>query len=192
MLPPIMADLSLDGDSTTTWPTLNLSRSPSTFQKPVSLIDIDIVIMRRLGAVLLLLQLLCPCSPISALPSQQASHTLTISSLPQRRRSDNLTPREHAALISLTGSIKTDFFVQIEIGTPPQSFDVVLDTGSANFAVAAAPLQNLSQYYNVNKSATSKNVKRNVSAHYGIGSWSGEEVDFCFSAAPFCCCAGMG
>ncbi|PLW24380.1 hypothetical protein PCASD_08390 [Puccinia coronata f. sp. avenae] len=73
----------------------------------------------------------------------------------------------------------TDYYSQIEIGTPPQVFNVVLDTGSADLWVAGAEALNegdgnmsKSSFYSAN-SSTFQNSRENFHITYGSGTASG-------------------
>ncbi|EFP78032.2 uncharacterized protein PGTG_03988 [Puccinia graminis f. sp. tritici CRL 75-36-700-3] len=76
----------------------------------------------------------------------------------------------------------TDYYSQIQIGTPPQTFNVVLDTGSADLWVAGREVTTLSgrggvelsaSFYISNSSKTFKSSDERFQITYGSGSASG-------------------
>lgn len=73
------------------------------------------------------------------------------------------------------------YVMQMELGTPAQALDFLIDTGSANMAIAGPECQdahahacNVEIYYNPKKSSTSQRIGNPVETEYGKGSWSGE------------------
>ncbi|ESN92225.1 hypothetical protein HELRODRAFT_132470, partial [Helobdella robusta] len=66
------------------------------------------------------------------------------------------------------------YYVEIFIGTPPQSFNFLIDTGSSNFAVASKPHPFLDRYFNSSLSSTF-NPYPNKMVHlpYVLGEWRG-------------------
>ena len=76
----------------------------------------------------------------------------------------------------------TDYYSQIQIGTPPQTFNVVLDTGSADLWVTGRDATTLSEsggdgspavFYMSNSSTSFKNSSEGFQITYGSGSASG-------------------
>lgn len=75
---------------------------------------------------------------------------------------------------NLLGRPGEGYYVQVEIGTPSQKLNVLIDTGSSNLAVACKPQTELHTYFQPEKSSTYQNVGKSVNVPYTIGSWSGE------------------
>ncbi|KAM6218061.1 chymosin-like [Rhynchocyon petersi] len=77
----------------------------------------------------------------------------------------------------LTNYLDTQYFGKIYIGTPPQEFTVVFDTGSADFWVpsiycSSSACQN-HRRFNPSKSSTFRNVGQPLTIQYGTGSMQG-------------------
>lgn len=73
------------------------------------------------------------------------------------------------------------YVLEMELGTPPQNLEFLLDTGSANMAIAGPDCVDehghkckIENFYYPSKSATSKRIGHPVETEYGKGSWSGE------------------
>ncbi|XP_022090790.1 beta-secretase 1-like [Acanthaster planci] len=79
------------------------------------------------------------------------------------------TPRDN-----LGGKPGLGFYVEIELGTPKQKLNVLVDTGSSNFAVAASPNRLITRYFHKDKSSTYRDLKRKVHVPYTQGEWNGE------------------
>ncbi|XP_005989294.1 pepsin A-like [Latimeria chalumnae] len=85
---------------------------------------------------------------------------------------DNLAANE-----PLVNYMDLEYFGVISIGTPPQSFKVIFDTGSSNLWVSSvycssAPCKN-HPVFNPQKSSTFQNAHQSVSIQYGTGSMNG-------------------
>ncbi|XP_059509205.1 pepsin A-like [Stegostoma tigrinum] len=82
-----------------------------------------------------------------------------------------------AATESLINSLDLSYFGTISIGTPPQSFTVIFDTGSANLWVpsgyCSSPACNDHRKFNPQASSTFQLSNRYVSIQYGTGSMTG-------------------
>ncbi|GLH01149.1 Uncharacterized protein GBIM_07354 [Gryllus bimaculatus] len=65
------------------------------------------------------------------------------------------------------------YYIEVEIGSPPQKLNVLLDTGSANLAVAAAPLSNDLEDLATRISKTYEATGQSVSVTYTQGTWHG-------------------
>ncbi|XP_071844093.1 beta-secretase 1-like [Apostichopus japonicus] len=80
-------------------------------------------------------------------------------------------------IISQRGDLKGNpgngYSVDIDIGTPKQRLNVLVDTGSSNFAIAAAPNPILTTYFKFNESSTYKSLNKDIDVRYTVGSWSG-------------------
>ncbi|KAJ7073635.1 aspartic peptidase A1 [Mycena amicta] len=79
--------------------------------------------------------------------------------------------------VSLTNFLNAQYFAEITLGTPPQSFKVILDTASANLWVPSKKCFSLSCFvhsrYDSSKSATYKANGSEFSIAYGKGSVEG-------------------
>jgi len=72
----------------------------------------------------------------------------------------------------------TSYLGEVDIGTPPQKFQVVMDTGSANLWVASSQCTTTrscanKNQYDASKSSTYKSDNEKFSIQYGTGSCSG-------------------
>jgi hypothetical protein len=95
-----------------------------------------------------------------SLTKKQRKHTwLNQTSAAQRRR------LQKQGSGSLEGAAWSDYSAQVQIGS--QIFEVIVDTGSSTFAVAASAADDCHEHY----SGTCAGAA--VSADYGSGSWSG-------------------
>lgn len=74
---------------------------------------------------------------------------------------------------NLKGNPGNGYSVDIDIGTPKQRLNVLVDTGSSNLAIAAAPNPILAKYYKINESSTYKPLNKDILVPYTVGSWSG-------------------
>ncbi|KAJ8399763.1 hypothetical protein AAFF_G00408680 [Aldrovandia affinis] len=77
----------------------------------------------------------------------------------------------------MTNDADLAYFGVISIGTPPQSFKVIFDTGSSNLWVPSAYCSsaacNNHQKFQPSSSSTFKNAGRSLSIRYGTGSMTG-------------------
>lgn len=77
-------------------------------------------------------------------------------------------------LNNLQGDSGRGYYIEMEIGTPGQKVNILVDTGSSNFAVAAAPHPFITHYFNMALSSTYQSVGRTVAVRYTQGNWEGD------------------
>ncbi|XP_045930498.1 beta-secretase 2 isoform X1 [Micropterus dolomieu] len=75
---------------------------------------------------------------------------------------------------NLEGDSGRGYYIELSIGTPGQKLNILVDTGSSNFAVAAAPHPFITHYFNTELSSTYESVGRTVAVRYTQGNWEGE------------------
>ncbi|XP_072886168.1 beta-secretase 1 isoform X4 [Hemitrygon akajei] len=75
---------------------------------------------------------------------------------------------------NLRGKSGQGYYVEMTIGTPPQKLNILVDTGSSNFAVGAAAHPFLKRYYRRNHSGTYRDLRKSVYVPYTQGKWEGE------------------
>ncbi|KAA8593900.1 beta-secretase 2 [Etheostoma spectabile] len=75
---------------------------------------------------------------------------------------------------NLEGDSGRGYYIEMSIGTPGQKVNILVDTGSSNFAVAAAPHPFITHYFNTALSSTYQSVGRTVAVRYTQGNWEGE------------------
>ncbi|XP_078416433.1 beta-secretase 2 [Cetorhinus maximus] len=76
-------------------------------------------------------------------------------------------------LNNLKGDVGRGYYLQVLIGTPAQKMNILVDTGSSNFAVAGAPYGNMKTYFEPELSSTYKSSDQVVTVRYTQGSWVG-------------------
>ncbi|XP_048471318.1 beta-secretase 1-like [Rhincodon typus] len=75
---------------------------------------------------------------------------------------------------NLRGKSGQGYYVEMTIGTPAQKLNILVDTGSSNFAVGAAAHPFLKRYYRRNLSNTYRDLRKSVYVPYTQGKWEGE------------------
>uniref|UniRef100_A0A8C6M907 Beta-secretase 2 n=1 Tax=Nothobranchius furzeri TaxID=105023 RepID=A0A8C6M907_NOTFU len=75
---------------------------------------------------------------------------------------------------NLQGDSGRGYYIEMSIGTPGQKLNILVDTGSSNFAVAAAPHPFITHYFNTKLSSTYRSSGRPVGVRYTQGNWEGE------------------
>uniref|UniRef100_A0A3Q0S1F1 Beta-secretase 2 n=1 Tax=Amphilophus citrinellus TaxID=61819 RepID=A0A3Q0S1F1_AMPCI len=75
---------------------------------------------------------------------------------------------------NLQGDSGRGYYIEMSIGTPGQKLNILVDTGSSNFAVAAAPHPFITHYFNTALSSTYRSSSRTVAVKYTQGNWEGE------------------
>ncbi|XP_054037714.1 beta-secretase 2 isoform X2 [Rissa tridactyla] len=78
-----------------------------------------------------------------------------------------------AMVENLQGDSGRGYYLEILIGTPPQALNILVDTGSSNFAVAGVPDPDVTSYFNTKLSSTYKSQGIDVTVKYSQGSWTG-------------------
>ncbi|XP_068770390.1 beta-secretase 2 isoform X2 [Struthio camelus] len=78
-----------------------------------------------------------------------------------------------AMVENLQGDSGRGYYLEMLIGTPPQTLNILVDTGSSNFAVAGAPDPDVTSYFNPELSSTYKSQGIDVTVKYTQGSWTG-------------------
>ncbi|THH14900.1 hypothetical protein EW146_g5492 [Bondarzewia mesenterica] len=105
--------------------------------------------------------------------------------------STTLQRRQSSASISITNQgSDTSYFGVVNIGTPAQSFDLVLDTGSSDLWVAANTCQSCpsgTPEFDPTKSSSlqSSSSGQSIQLHYGSGAVSGNLAQDTVSMGPF-------
>nr|XP_035139181.2 beta-secretase 2 isoform X2 [Callithrix jacchus] len=105
---------------------------------------------------------------------------------PAERRADGLALALEPALESAAGSANflamvdnlqgdsgRGYYLEMLIGTPPQKLQILVDTGSSNFAVAGAPHSYIDTYFDTERSSTYRSKGFDVTVKYTQGSWTG-------------------
>ncbi|XP_051869238.1 beta-secretase 2 [Pristis pectinata] len=141
--------------------------------------------MQLLAGILLFLSALGCCRagslrlPLKVSPTYNASGEL----LEKRSRllegiSLASKPVGSVSFVSMVNNLKGDvgrgYYLEILIGVPAQKMNILVDTGSSNFAVAGAPSSNVETYFNPQRSTTYKSLNLDVSVRYTQGSWMGQ------------------
>uniref|UniRef100_A0A3B3X3S5 Beta-secretase 1 n=1 Tax=Poecilia mexicana TaxID=48701 RepID=A0A3B3X3S5_9TELE len=75
---------------------------------------------------------------------------------------------------NLRGKSGQGYYVEMAVGSPPQKLNILVDTGSSNFAVGAAAHPFLRRYYHRSLSSSYRDLGRSVYVPYTQGRWEGE------------------
>ncbi|XP_029528215.1 beta-secretase 2-like isoform X1 [Oncorhynchus nerka] len=75
---------------------------------------------------------------------------------------------------NLQGDSGRGYYMEMTLGTPGQKLNILVDTGSSNFAVAAAAHPFITHFFNTALSSTYKSTGRGVAVKYTQGNWEGE------------------
>lgn len=95
-------------------------------------------------------------------------------SVPLRRTKRDLRDSRGNPTENLKGRPGQGYFIATDLGTPAQRINVLVDTGSSNFAVAASPHPYLPFYFHKDKSTSYTDLNRPVAVPYTQGNWEGE------------------
>ncbi|KAK3581004.1 hypothetical protein CHS0354_013898 [Potamilus streckersoni] len=74
---------------------------------------------------------------------------------------------------NLNGKPGQGYYIEVMIGTPPQKLNVLVDTGSSNFAVAARSYPEISTFFHRERSSSYKEIGTSVYVPYTQGKWEG-------------------
>ncbi|XP_034557359.1 beta-secretase 2 isoform X1 [Notolabrus celidotus] len=75
---------------------------------------------------------------------------------------------------NLQGDSGRGYYIEMSLGTPGQKLNILVDTGSSNFAVAASPHPFITHYFNTALSSSYESTGRTVAVRYTQGNWEGE------------------
>ncbi|KAM9319595.1 beta-secretase 2 [Gastrophryne carolinensis] len=78
-----------------------------------------------------------------------------------------------AMVDNLEGDSGRGYYMEVLLGTPPQALNILVDTGSSNFAVAGTPNPDITTYYDSTASETYQSLDTPVTVRYTQGSWTG-------------------
>ncbi|KAL3885749.1 hypothetical protein ACJMK2_025791 [Sinanodonta woodiana] len=74
---------------------------------------------------------------------------------------------------NLEGKPGQGYYIEVTIGTPPQKLNVLVDTGSSNFAVAARSYPEITTFFHSERSTSYKEIGMSVFVPYTQGKWEG-------------------
>uniref|UniRef100_A0A672LA39 Beta-secretase 1 n=1 Tax=Sinocyclocheilus grahami TaxID=75366 RepID=A0A672LA39_SINGR len=75
---------------------------------------------------------------------------------------------------NLRGKSGQGYYIEMAVGAPAQKLNILVDTGSSNFAVGAAAHPFLHRYYHRSLSSSYRDLGRGVYVPYTQGRWEGE------------------
>ncbi|MBN3279719.1 BACE2 secretase, partial [Polyodon spathula] len=75
---------------------------------------------------------------------------------------------------NLQGDSGRGYYIEMLLGTPSQTLNVLVDTGSSNFAVAGAPDPYITHFFNSKLSSSYQSSGMDVSVRYTKGNWVGK------------------
>ncbi|XP_065648136.1 beta-secretase 2 [Hydra vulgaris] len=101
------------------------------------------------------------------------------SSTPRETKNrDQINENDHSYSLRSTSYA---YIMEMELGTPAQKLEFLIDTGSANMAIAGPECRDehgvrckIENFYFPDKSSTSQRIGHPVETEYGKGSWSGD------------------
>ena len=84
-------------------------------------------------------------------------------------------PTTRSQVYQLEGEPETGYSLSVRLGTPPQQFRVLVDSGSSNFAVAGKHFTSIQKYpfFNTSLSQSFRDIDIDVGVRYVDGQWSG-------------------
>lgn len=75
---------------------------------------------------------------------------------------------------NLQGDSGRGYYIEMLLGTPSQTLNILVDTGSSNFAVAGAPDPYITHFFNSKLSSSYHSSGMDVSVRYTQGNWVGK------------------
>lgn len=87
--------------------------------------------------------------------------------------SSTFSSQPGAYSVNLNGDPELGYFLQISLGTPKTYFNVLVDTGSSNFAIAGYKDQCVNSYFNSSQSSSFRSKGLTFTVHYTEGLWNG-------------------
>ncbi|XP_006833926.1 PREDICTED: beta-secretase 1 isoform X3 [Chrysochloris asiatica] len=98
--------------------------------------------------------------------------------LPRDTDEDLEEPNQRGSFVEMVDNLRgksgQGYYVEMAVGSPPQTLNILVDTGSSNFAVGAAPHPFLHRYYQRQLSSTYRDLRKGVYVPYTQGKWEGE------------------
>ncbi|XP_061916353.1 beta-secretase 2 [Entelurus aequoreus] len=87
-------------------------------------------------------------------------------------------PSGQVNFVDMVGNLQGDsgrgYYIEMLIGTPGQQLNILVDTGSSNFAVAAASHPFITHFFNTALSTSFTSAGQTVAVRYTQGNWMGE------------------